>query len=191
MTIYLETERLILRRLTGEDVDNLLALDSDTDVLRWTNPGGQCAARAVYETDTLPRFLAYYERGNNFGYWAAIEKSTDRFLGWFHFRPARDNPDDTELGYRLLPIGRGQGYATEASRALVHKGFTELGVPRVTANTLADNAASRRVMEKAGLTFEKAFIYPGLGLPGVKYGLDQRNFRPSPLSLPLQEHLKL
>ncbi|MBV9851049.1 MAG: GNAT family N-acetyltransferase, partial [Armatimonadetes bacterium] len=148
MHIFLETDRLLLRRLMPSDIDNLLRLDGDPDVIRFTNPGGRCAPRDVYEAEILPRFLAYYEQYSGYGYWAAIEKSTNAFLGWFHFRPARDESGDIELGYRLLPFGRGQGYATEGSGALIRKGFMELGVGRVTATTLVENIASRRVMEK-------------------------------------------
>lgn len=62
-----------------------------------------------------------------------------------------------ELGYRLHKSAWGSGYATEGSRALIRKGFTELGVERVTASTRAVNAGSRRVMAKAGLSFVHTF----------------------------------
>lgn len=52
----------------------------------------------------------------------------------------------------------GSGYATEGARALVGKAFTELGTERVTANTMAVNTGSRRVMEKAGLTFVRTYF---------------------------------
>ena len=63
-----------------------------------------------------------------------------------------------ELGYRLNQAAWGRGYATEGSRALIHKGFTDLGVERVTANTMTVNKGSRRVMEKSGLTFLRTFF---------------------------------
>ena len=69
------------------------------------------------------------------------------------------DPDEVELGYRLRRSAWGKGYATEGSRALIHKGFTELGVRRVVARTMAVNTASRRVMEKAGLMHVRTF-YP-------------------------------
>jgi RimJ/RimL family protein N-acetyltransferase len=55
-----------------------------------------------------------------------------------------------ELGYRLRRQAWGRGYATEGSRALIRNGFTELGVRRVFATTMAVNLGSRRVLEKAG-----------------------------------------
>ncbi|WP_318783844.1 GNAT family N-acetyltransferase [Streptomyces spectabilis] len=85
------------------------------------------------------------------GYWAAEEKDTGGFLGRFEFRP-RDDRDPTvaELGYRLHTAAWGKGYAIEGARALVAKGFTDLGVRRGTANTMAVNGRSRQVREKAG-----------------------------------------
>ena len=106
----------------------------------------------------MPRFLRYYELFDGLGFWAAIEKSTGEFLGWFEFRPLEDgDPGEVELGYRLRRSAWGKGYATEGSRALIQKGFTELGVRRVVAGTMAVNLASRRVMEKSGLTYTRTF----------------------------------
>jgi RimJ/RimL family protein N-acetyltransferase len=82
-------------------------------------------------------------------------------VGWFHFRPAKGAPaEEIELGYRLRKSAWGKGYATEGSRALIQKGFAELGVQRVVASTMVVNVASRRVMEKAGLKFVRTFHQP-------------------------------
>jgi len=157
MTVYLETARLTLRCFTPADVENLVELDSDPAVMRYLN-GGTPTPRDVIERDILPRFLRSYARGAGFGRWAAIEKATGDFLGWFSFQPHDEaHPDDVELGYRLRQIAWGQGYATEGARALIRRGFTEPGVRRVFATTYHDNRASRRVMEKAGLTFVRAY----------------------------------
>jgi RimJ/RimL family protein N-acetyltransferase len=157
MQVLLETERLVLRRFTEADVDNLFDLDSDPDVMRFLT-GGKPTPREVIRNETLPRLLRYYERFAGFGFWAAIEKSTGEFLGWFHFLPRKGSgPDEAELGYRLRKSAWGKGYGTEGSRALIRKGFTELGVRRVVAETMAVNIASRRVMEKAGLTLVRTF----------------------------------
>ena len=157
MQVFLETERLVLRRFTGADVDNLLDLDSDPEVMRFLT-GGKPTPREVIRDEILPRILHYYERFAGFGFWAAIERSTGDFLGWFEFRPQEGSgTDEAELGYRLRRSAWGRGYATEGSRALIRKGFSELGVRRVVAETMAVNIASRRVMEKAGLTLERTF----------------------------------
>ena len=85
MRVFLETERLLLRQFTEDDVDNLLDLDSDPAVMRFINHG-KPTPRDVVQNDILPRFLSYYERFAGFGFWAAVEKSSGEFLGWFHFR---------------------------------------------------------------------------------------------------------
>ncbi len=157
MHIFLETERLVLRRFTEADVGNLFDLDGDPEVMRFLT-GGKSTPRDLIENETLPRFLAYYERSERFGFWAAIEKSAGAFLGWFAFHPPEGGgSDEVELGYRLEKSSWGKGYATEGSRALIRKGFTELGVRRVFAQTMAVNTASRRVMEKAGLAYARTF----------------------------------
>jgi RimJ/RimL family protein N-acetyltransferase len=160
MRPFLETERLELRRFTEDDVENLVELDSDPDVMRFIN-GGRPAPREEIENEFLPAILDHYERYAGYGFFAAVEKSTEQFVGWFHFRPARGAPpDEVELGYRLRRSAWGKGYATEGSRALIHKGFAELGVQRVVASTMVVNVASRRVMEKAGLKFARTFHQP-------------------------------
>ena len=168
----METERLVLRQFTVDDVDNLVALDADPEVMHFIT-GGKATPRDVIEHDHLPWFLGYYERGDRYGFWAAIEKSTGAFLGWFHFRPAEGYPsDEPELGYRLRRSAWGKGYATEGSRALIRKGFTELGVRRVMAETMAVNTASRRVMAKAGLTLVRTYHreWPDR-IPGDEHGI--------------------
>jgi RimJ/RimL family protein N-acetyltransferase len=158
MKIFLETDRLTLRRFTEADEDNLVELDGDPAVMRYLN-GGRPIPRDEIRNRVLPAFLGYYERFEGFGFWAVVEKSTGRFLGWFHFRPRLDEPQDgeIELGYRLRVSAWGKGYATEGSRALIRKGFTELGVERVFAGTMAVNLGSRRVMEKSGLTLVRTY----------------------------------
>ena len=103
-------------------------------------------------------FLQTNDRFPGFGFWAAIEKSSGEFLGWFCLRPHEDGgPGNVGLGYRLRKAAWGKGYGTEGARALIHKGFAELGVERVFAVTYEENLASRRVMEKAGLRLVRRF----------------------------------
>ena len=170
--VFVETERLILRRLTDADVDNLTDLDSDPEVMFFIN-GGRPTPRDEIERDILPALLSYYERDAGFGFWAAVERESGTFIGWFHLRPPPEggSPDEPELGYRLKRSAWGRGYATEGSRALIDKAFRELGARRVFAQTMAVNGASRRVMEKAGLAFARAFHQPWPDpIPGDEYG---------------------
>jgi len=158
--IFLETERMLLRRFTEDDVDNLVELDGDPEVMRFVT-GGRPTPRDEIESDVLPTFMRYYARYTGYGFWAAVEKATGAFLGWFHFRPTdASHANEVELGYRLHTSAWGKGYATEGSRALIDKGFADLGVERVVAYTMVVHVASRRVMEKAGLRFVRVFHQP-------------------------------
>ncbi len=155
--VLFETERLTLRRFAEDDAGNLYELDSDPDVMRYLS-GGAATPLEVIETDILPRFLRYDERFPGFGFWAAIDRVSGVFLGWFSFRPRDEaGPREVGLGFRLRKAAWGKGYATEGTRALIRLGFAELGVERVVATTYEDNLASRRVMEKAGMTLTRRF----------------------------------
>jgi RimJ/RimL family protein N-acetyltransferase len=102
--------------------------------------------------------LREYELFPGRGRWAALERSTGAFVGWLSLRVNEDTgPNEPELGYRLRRAAWGNGYATEGSRALIAKAFTELGVQRVMATTMTVNVASRQVMEKAGLIYVRTF----------------------------------
>ena len=160
MHVDLETERLILRQFTPADVDLVTELDADPAVMRYIN-GGRPTPRDEIRDEYLPAWMAYYARGDRYGFWAAIEKGTGAFLGWFHLRPQKDDPDDEpELGYRLVADAWGRGFATEGSRALIRKAFEDFGARRVYATTMVVNEASWRVMEKAGLRRVRVFRQP-------------------------------
>lgn len=177
MQVLLETDRLILREFTADDADLLVDLDSDPEVM-FRITGGRPTSREEIEGDVLPAFLNYYARGNKFGFWAAIDKRSRKFLGWFHLRPGPGHSDEEpELGYRLLRAFWGQGYATEGSAALIAKAFTDLGATRVLAETMVAHTASRRVMEKCGMTVARMFYQdwpdaiPGDELGDVEYAI--------------------
>jgi RimJ/RimL family protein N-acetyltransferase len=180
--VFLETRRLVLRRFTVADADDLESLDADPEVMRlsragWPRPAPRsrtrsCPPSSAITSDTKASGLA------------AAEKATGEFLGWFHFRPRPDAvPGEAELGYRLRRSAWGKGYATEGSRALICKGFTEFGVQRVVAETMAVTRASQRVMEKSGLKLVRAFHQPwpypieGDQFGDVEYALDKAGWQ--------------
>ncbi len=192
MKVFLETPRLFLRNFTEEDASNLYELDSDPDVLRFVNLGvikGGTAIGIDYETiknKTLPTWLCYYEEYENYGIWAAVEKTSGEFIAWFHFRPASENlfyfnlgfydASDIELGYRLKKAKWHQGYATEGALALIHKGFANRETQQVVSMALADRIASIRVMEKVCLKFVAKYFHPEITQEVVKYALNRNEF---------------
>ncbi len=153
---------LQLRRFTAADLENLVALDSDPQVMFYIT-GGQTTSRDEIETEVLPAFI----RG---GFWAA--EVDGQFAGWFHLRP--EGALEPELGYRLARRYWGRGLATQGSRMLIDMAF-EQGARRVFAHTLVVHTASRRVMEKCGMTVAHYFHgdwpyrIPGDELGDVEY----------------------
>lgn len=183
MHVFLETDRLILRRLTPADIDNLVALDSDPAVMRLLTNGVPTPREEIARS--LDALLREYEPGvaavAGAGRWAAIDKADGAFVGWIALAP-HDGRTDLELGYRLHRSTWGRGLATEGSRAAVDKAFRDLGVDRVWAQTMAINTASRRVMEKSGLRFTRTFFLdfddpiPGTELGEVEYAITREEW---------------
>jgi [ribosomal protein S5]-alanine N-acetyltransferase len=167
-----------LRRFRLDDATLLFDLDSDPEVMRFLTKGTS-TPMAQIENEILPRLLGYYRQSPSRGCWAAHLRVGDQFIGWFHLRPDKIEPEEMELGYRLRRTDWGLGFATEGSRALLKKAFSELEYDKVCARTLVGNQASRRVMQKCGLRFEHDFVYPTSIIPdwseedrrAVKYSL--------------------
>jgi RimJ/RimL family protein N-acetyltransferase len=174
MSDYLESERLVLRQFTAQDADLLIELDSDPAVMRFLTGGEPSMSDDVVRDQVIPGLLAAYDRWDGrFGLFAAYEKESGAFVGWFCLRPERSGPlDQTELGYRLRRDAWGKGHATEGSTALVDKGFSELGVNTVWGETMALNVSSQRVMEKVGMSVVESIPTPDdmLGVEGSERG---------------------
>ncbi|MGQ5259307.1 GNAT family N-acetyltransferase [Micromonospora sp. ZYX-F-536] len=163
------TERLRFRRLAMADVGALVELDSDPEVMRFLT-GGVATPPATVRDEQLPRLLAQYDRHPGLGRWAALDRETGAFLGWFALDPSTDGTE-AELGYRLRRSTWGRGLATEGSRALVRYAFATVGVRRVWAETMAVNGRSRRVMAKAGLRYVRTFhLHWDDPIPGTEHG---------------------
>ena len=115
----------------------------------------------------LPREFALialdkWDEGTDYRFFVVLQE-TGEMIGVCGVVHVDGTGPDVELVYEFQRSAWGQGYGTEASRALICKGFTELGVRRVVASTYADNLASRRVMEKAGLTLVRTYrLTPGM-----------------------------
>jgi RimJ/RimL family protein N-acetyltransferase len=172
---YLKTERVLLRQYLTDDFDRLLDLNSDPEVMRYLTNGVPSTREEV--ASAVERTLLYQKKfDGKLGVFTAELLRGGEFMGWFHLRPDKadlENTRELELGYRLKRKFWGKGYATEVSLALVDKAFGELRAECVWAKTLAENMASRRVMEKVGLRFEREFIDSAFSaqVPSVRYRL--------------------
>lgn len=164
------TDRLVVRAFRSGDLADLVALHADPAVMHAITNGVAEDPRVVAET--LDGWIGRARRDLDTGCWAAVERDTGRFLGWFHlFRDEPPDADTLELGYRIRRDAWGRGVATEGSRALVDRAFATTDVVRIRAETMVVHTASRRVMEKAGMRLVRAFQadWP-VRIPGDEHG---------------------
>ncbi|WP_353950915.1 GNAT family N-acetyltransferase [Knoellia sp. S7-12] len=160
----LQTERLDLIPLSDEDLPDEVELDSDPEVTHYI--WGRARTRAEVEESHLQRM----DRGrqvDGLGFWAARLRDDPArpFVGWWILAPLhgpdqgdwRKTPGVAELGYRLHRRHWRQGFASEGSRELLRHGFQDLGLDRVIAQAMSDNAGSRAVMESVGLTYVRSW----------------------------------
>ena len=142
------TERLALRPFRRGDAEALYRLDSDPRVMRYIGDGSLGTRASV--NAAVARSIRYYAIYPGLGVWPAEHRDTGEFIGWFCLKYVPDTVE-VEVGYRLAPHAWGRGYATEGARGVVGYGFSELGLNRIIGLTHPDNAASQRVLQKAGL----------------------------------------
>ena len=148
----LHTERLSIRPFTEDDAAFILELVNDADWLRFIGD------KNVKDLDDARRYLRDGPLAMMARYGHALccveRRSDGQALGLCGLIK-RDSLDDVDLGFAFLPAGRAQGYAREAAAAVVGFGFGTLGLKRIVAITDPDNQASARVLEAAGLRFER------------------------------------
>ena len=146
--VLLETERLILRRMTLADLDDMVGINSDPVVMRYIGDGSVWT-RAQSEA-RIRHIQKVYRIFPGLGLWTGEEKATSRFVGAYALNYIPKTVE-VEVGYRLEKAAWGRGLATEGARALVRHGTVGLGLDRVVGLTHPDNDASKRVLIKAGL----------------------------------------
>jgi RimJ/RimL family protein N-acetyltransferase len=150
--ITIETARLTLRPVNMRDLDDFqCALYGDPEVTRYL-PSGK--PWPITETQALLAWMVGQWLGRGWGPWAIIERDTGTFLGDCGMLYMPSVGHTIELMYALGRSAWGKGYATEAAHAAVRYGFEVAGVSHMVALAMPENTASRRVMEKLGMTFE-------------------------------------
>lgn len=163
MPLPLNTERLLLRPATLDDLDAWRAISRDAEEARFGAPRSTLDDAQA----NLAKHMAHHEQ-HGFGLWAVELRATHEMIGVTGLTHLADGPE-IEVGYRFLRKDWGNGYATEAARASIQFGLDELRLERIVAVTLPTNRASRHVMEKCGMTFVGVMnVY---GLAQVKYAI--------------------
>jgi RimJ/RimL family protein N-acetyltransferase len=165
----IKTERLLLRPFFAEDIPSV-QFYADPEVMRYI-PGG-----ARDKSQLTERFLGQIDvrRADwarlGFGMWAIVLNATGRVIGHCGLQYLPDR-SDVEVFYLLDKPYWNQGFATEAAEATIHFGFERAGLKRIVALAMPENIGSRRVMEKAGMRFERnAHFY---GCDAVLYSISR------------------
>ncbi|MBD2072230.1 GNAT family N-acetyltransferase [Leptolyngbya sp. FACHB-671] len=147
-----ETERLILRRLTVEDSEFILALLNDPLWLRFIGDKG---VRTLDDARDyiLKNLVAMYER-LGFGLYLTELKGTGVSIGICGLIK-RDFLEDVDLGFAFLQEFRGKGYAYESASAVMEYGRSSFGLSRIVAIASPDNFDSAKLLQKLGFRFER------------------------------------
>jgi RimJ/RimL family protein N-acetyltransferase len=149
----LETERLILRRLVPEDLDQLFALYSDPEIRRYF-PEGTLTYEETQEE--LEWFLNGHPEHPELGLWATIHKPTNQFIGRCGLLPwTIDGREEVEVAYLLDKSFWRQGLGTEVAQAIAQYGFGQLHLSRLICLIDRENQASQKVAQNIGMTFER------------------------------------
>ncbi len=147
----LETDRLTLRGMRVSDACDMYEYarrPSVTEYLTWDPHTSESMTRE-YLTYVGQRY-----RTGDFYDWSMACRKDGHMIGTCGFTSFNCPADSAEIGYVLNPAYQGQGLATEAVRRVLRFGFEELSLHRIEAHFIEGNDASRRLMERVGMTFE-------------------------------------
>ena len=159
----LKTHYLTLAPCRPEDAADFIDLERDPEVMRFLNGG------AVDHETIDPNATFLMPRGTEPHVWTARHIIGGGFVGWFCLWPESESL--AELGYRLRRQEWGHGFASEGAKALVDWGFRSACYDTIVAATMAVNQASRRVMEKVGMTHRRTdFAEWPDPIPGSEHG---------------------
>jgi ribosomal-protein-alanine N-acetyltransferase len=145
----IETTRLRLRALRPDDLQELHDVVFSDPAVTWDGSVGtlEDARRSL---DAKMRHVE--EHG--FGMMAVVDRDDGALLGFAGLQHMESGPE-VEIGYYLGRRAWGRGLATELAHALVERAFSELELHRLVAVVRPENEASKRVLAKAGLHFER------------------------------------
>src|SRR5262245_27791279 len=142
MPTILETERLLLRRLIMDDLDNLFALYCNPEIRRYFPEG---VLNYEDTKDELEWHMNGHPRHPELGLWATIHKETGNFIGRCGLLPWEiDDKLEIEIAYLIDKAYWGQGLATEAAKGILQYGFEQLKLSRLICLIDPDNIASQR-----------------------------------------------
>ena len=153
----LETARLILRPFVADDLEAMHVMRADAEVARYLygEPLSEDETR-----DLLTKKIAgsAWDQEGDWLSVAVVERASGTTVGDLAFRWVSERDRTAEVGFVFDPRHQGQGFATEAARALVDWAFMSAGFHRVIGRTEARNTGSARVLEKLGMRLEAHLV---------------------------------
>lgn len=167
--VLLDTERLFLRHFHLLDAQPIQRVFGNPEVMRF----GEGPQTKEWVDAWLRTCLERYYKTLGFGPYAVIEKQSREVIGYcglFYFPDVNGQPE-VELGYRLARAAWGQGYATEAARAVRDYAFQTLSIRRLIALIDPANHASVRVAKKIGMQYETDVMFEGYTHPDHVYSI--------------------
>jgi RimJ/RimL family protein N-acetyltransferase len=156
LEVPIETERLLLRPFEERDLEHLLRIQTDPELTRWV----PWPVRGPDEVEASLRLkMAATDLKADAGgvALAAVTREGRQFVADVTLHSPNEH-GGAELGFMVLPEHHGQGYATEAARAMLALAFDGAGLHRVTARVEPRNEASWRVLERIGMRREAHFV---------------------------------
>jgi len=170
--VEFETERLLLRGWRDGDLEPYARICAEPEVMLYMGRGAMGRGQTA---ESVGRYARHWEK-YGYGLWAVEDRTSGAFIGRIGLMRHDDWPEGahkTEVGWLLDRSFWGRGFATEGALASIRHGFGELGLGRIISIAIPENQASRRVMEKAGLTHRGQARWKGLDV--VWYAIDREN----------------
>ncbi len=153
--LIIETERLLIRPFSMDDIKPAYVMNLDAEVSKYTGDGGIVSKKEIerrIQEDVIGDYKKY-----GFGRLAVELKGRNKFIGFTGLKYL-EYMDEVDLGYRFMKEYWGKGIATESARACVNLGFETLGLSKMIAMVLPENRGSIRVLEKLNFEYEKDII---------------------------------
>ena len=170
--MIIETERLILRKYTLDDIEAAYQMNLDPEVSRYTGDGG------IHSRKEIARMITEHVMGDyethGFGRFAVVYKPDNVYIG---FSGLKYLPEygEVDLGYRFVKKYWGKGIATESGWASLKYGFETLELDHIIGLVFPANVASVRVLEKLG--FSHIADVEEEGEPARKYRLNKEEYQ--------------
>ena len=167
----LETERLIIKKFTMDDLPKLIELRSDEDVIKYL--GGIRMQNPEAIAKRLQFYIDCYEK-YGFGMCAMIWKENCEMIGWCGLQPLEET-GEIEVGYGMIKEFWGKGIGYESAMAWLKYGFETAGLERIVAIASPENTGSWRIMEKCGMRYERNEAH--YGMECVFYSITKEEFQ--------------